>query len=252
MIQRGAIILIVGEALFIIGIIIAVVWAIQLASTVASAFQQERNTLINRVSIEPGSSVEAATAQVTNVSRPITVAIHIQRLGGREEAAAEGEGPLQQRLQQELQLPRGQREARLIANITDPSGTVVNTNEFSANLFTSYQPQNTGNYVLSITNAGAKNATIYGIFGYMPLLTAASSFVEGGQVSLPSFDLSLSTFSGVIVGGVLTAIGFITIMVGTMIVVIDGRKRKEHKSGGSSSSGDGGVGGEGGITYKKD
>ena len=250
MIQRGAIILIVGEALFIIGIIIAVVWAIQLASTVASAFQQERNTLINRVSIEPGSSVEAATTQVTNISRPITVAIHIQRLGGREEAAAEGEG-LQQRLQQELQLPRGQREARLIANITDPSGTVVNTNEFSANLFTSFQPQNTGNYVLSITNAGAKNATIYGIFGYMPLLTAASSFVEGGQVSLPSFDLSLSTFSGVIVGGVLTAIGFITIMVGTMIVVIDGRKRREHKSGGGSSSGDG-VGGEGGITYRKD
>jgi uncharacterized membrane protein len=246
LIQRGPIILIVGEALFIAGIIIAVIWAIQLGSTLASAFQQERNTLINRVSIEPGSSVEAATTQVTDVSRPITVAIHIQRLGGREEAA-EGDG-LQQRLQQQLQLPREQREARLIETVTDPSGTVVSSNEFSANLFTSFQPQNTGNYVLNITNAGAKNATIYGIFGYMPLLTAASSFVEGGQVSLPSFDLS--SLSGVIVGGVLTAIGFITIIAGTIIVVIDGRKRGEHKSGGSSSS-SGGVG-EGGITYRKD
>lgn len=213
--------MIVGEVLFIAGIIIAVVWAIQLGSTLASAFQQERSTLINRVSIEPGSSVEAATTQVTDVSRPITVAIHIQRLGGREEAAEED--GLQQRLQQQLQLPREQREARLIETVTDPSGTVVSSNEFSANLFTTFQPQNTGNYILNITNAGGKNATIYGIFGYMPLLTAASSLVEGGQVSLPSLDLS--SLSGVIVGGALTAIGFITIIAGTIIVVIDSRKR---------------------------
>jgi uncharacterized membrane protein len=244
MIQRGPIILIVGEALFIVGIIIAVVWAIQLASTFASTFQQDRNTLINSVSIEPGSSVEAATTQVTDVSRPITVAIHIQRLGGREEAA-EGEG-LQQRLQQQLQLPRDQREARLNETVTDPSGTVVSSNEFSANLFTTFQPQNTGNYILNITNAGAKNATIYGIFGYMPLLTGASSLVEGGQLSLPGLDLS--TFSGVIVGGVLTALGFITIIAGTIIVVIDSRKRGEQKRGGSSRDSVG----EGGITYRKD
>jgi uncharacterized membrane protein len=244
MIQRGPIILIVGEALFIVGIIIAVVWAIQLASTFASTFQQDRNTLINSVSIEPGSSVEAATTQVTDVSRPITVAIHIQRLGGREEAA-EGEG-LQQRLQQQLQLPRDQREARLNETVTDPSGTVVSSNEFSANLFTTFQPQNTGNYILNITNAAAKNATIYGIFGYMPLLTGASSLVEGGQLSLPGLDLS--TFSGVIVGGVLTALGFITIIAGTIIVVIDSRKRGEQKRGGSSSDSVG----EGGITYRKD
>jgi uncharacterized membrane protein len=244
MIQRGPIILIVGEALFIVGIILAIVWAIQLASTFASTFQQDRNTLINSVSIEPGSSVEAATTQVTDVSRPITVAIHIQRLGGREEAA-EGEG-LQQRLQQQLQLPRDQREARLNETVTDPSGTVVSSNEFSANLFTTFQPQNTGNYILNITNAGAKNATIYGIFGYMPLLTGASSLVEGGQLSLPGLDLS--TFSGVIVGGVLTALGFITIIAGTIIVVIDSRKRGEQKRGGSSSDSVG----EGGITYRKD
>jgi hypothetical protein len=214
------------------------------ASTFASTFQQDRNTLINSVSIEPGSSVEAATTQVTDVSRPITVAIHIQRLGGREEAA-EGEG-LQQRLQQQLQLPRDQREARLNETVTDPSGTVVSSNEFSANLFTTFQPQNTGNYILNITNAGAKNATIYGIFGYMPLLTGASSLVEGGQLSLPGLDLS--TFSGVIVGGVLTALGFITIIAGTIIVVIDSRKRGEQKRGGSSSDSVG----EGGITYRKD
>jgi hypothetical protein len=248
MIQRGLIILIVGEALFIIGIILAIVWGIQLASTVASAFQQERATLINQVSIEPGSSVEAATTQVTDISRPITVAIHIQRLGEREEAG-EGDGlgqRLQEQLQQQLQLPREQREARLIETVIDPSGTVVSNNEFSANLFTTFQPQNTGNYILNITNAGARNVTIYGIFGHMPLLTAASSFAEGGQQ--PLFDVDLSSFSLVIVGGILTAIGFITIIAGTIIVVIDSRKGRVRQSGGS---GGGGVT-EGGVTYRKD
>ena len=247
MIQRGLIILIVGEALFIIGIILAIVWGVQLASTVASAFQQERATPINRVSIEPGSSVEAATTQVTDISKPITVAIHIQRLGERQEAG-EGDGPgqgLQERLQQQqLQLPREQREARLIATVIDPSGTVVSNNNFSANLFTDFQPQNTGNHILNVTNAGANNVTIYGIFGHIPLLTAASTFAEGGQSPMP--NVNLSTFSGVIVGGVLTAIGYITIIAGIIIVVIDSRK-----SGGQHKGGFSGIT-EGGISYRRD
>jgi uncharacterized membrane protein len=242
--QRGSIILIVGEALFIIGIILAIVWGIQTARTVANAFQPEIASLIKRVSIEPGSSVEAATTQVTDISKPITVAIHIQRLGEREETD-EGDG-LQQRLQQQLQLPREQREARLIETVTDPSGTVLSNNEFSANLFTTLQPQNTGEHILNITNAGASNVTIYGIFGHMPVLTAASSFVEGGGQG-PLSGIDLSSFSLVIAGGALMAIGFITIMAGTMIVIIDGRKGTVHKS---SSSGSGVT--EGGVTYRKD
>jgi hypothetical protein len=249
LIQRGPIILIIGEVLFVAGIIIAIVWAIQFGSTLANTFSlQERITLINRTSIEPGSSVEAATTQVTDVSRPITIAIHIQRLGDRE--AAEGDG-LQQRLQQQLQLPRAQREAKLVETVKDPSGTVVSTNEFSANLFTNFQPQNTGNYILNITNAGASNVTIYGIFGYMPLLTAASSLVEEDQQQLALPSLDLSTFSGVIAGGILTIIGFSTIIAGTIIVVIDSRKRGQQKSGGSSGGSSGDVA-DGGITYRKD
>jgi hypothetical protein len=241
--QRGIIILIVGEGLFIAGIVIAVVWAVQFAITFADTFRDERGKVINQVSIEPGKSVEAAKTQVRDVSRPIAIAIHIQRLGDRG-GADEGEG-LQQRLQQQLQLPQGQREARLIETVKDPSGTVVSSNEFSANLFTTFEPQTTGNYILNITNAGAKNATIYGIFGDLPVLTSARSFVEGGQ-ALPGLDIG--TFAGVIVGGVLIAVGFITIITGTMIVVIDNRKERKHKSGSSN----GGSVTEGDITYRKD
>jgi uncharacterized membrane protein len=230
MIQRGLIILIVGEALFIIGVILAIVWGIQLANTVASAFQLERPTLINRVSIEPGSSVEAATTQVTDISKPITVAIHIQRLGEREEAG-EGDGlgqQLQERLQQQQQLlPLEQREAILIETVIDPSGTVVSNSSFSANLFTTFEPQNTGEHILNITNAGATNVTIYGIFGHVPFLTAASTFAEGGRPQ--PFDIDLSSFSLVIAGGILMVIGFITIIAGTMIAVIDSRKGRRQK-----------------------
>lgn len=243
--QRGPIVLIVGGALFVAGIVIAVVWAIQFAITFKDTFLDEREKLIDQVTIEPGRSVEAATTHVRDVSRPITVAIHIQRLG--ERGADEGEG-LQQRLQQQLQLPQGQREARLIETVKDPSGTVVSNNEFSANLFTTFQPQSTGNHILNITNAGAKNATIYGIYGYLPVLTAAKSFEEGGQ-ALPYVDLG--TFSGVIVGGVLTAIGFITIITGIIIVVKDSRKGGQQKSSGSSG-GSGDDVAEGGTTYRKD
>ena len=232
--------MIIGGVLFVAGPIIGVVWAIQFATTFADTFLQQRDKLINQVSIEPGGSVEAATTQVTDISKPITVGIHIQRLGERE--AAEGDG-LQERIQQQ-QLPQEQREARLIATVIDPSGTVVSNNNFSANLFIDFQPQNTGNHILNVTNAGARNVTIYGIFGHIPLLTAASTFVEGGQSPMP--NVNLSTFSGVIVGGVLTAIGYITIIAGIIIVVIDSRKSGgEHKGGFSGVT-------EGGISYRRD
>ncbi|MDQ3837282.1 MAG: hypothetical protein M3270_10175 [Thermoproteota archaeon] len=108
MIRRGYIILIVGGALFIAGIITAAIWAIPFAST----FLRE-NTLINQVSIEPGRSVQA-TSDITDISRSITVAIHVER-------------------------PQG--VVRLIETVKDSSGAIVSNNEFSVNLFTTFLPQ---------------------------------------------------------------------------------------------------------------
>jgi uncharacterized membrane protein len=215
MIRRGYIILIIGGVLFVVGIIIAAIWAIPFASTFL-----QNNTLINQVSIEPGRSIEATT-QVTDVSRPITVGIHIER-------------------------PEGL--VRLIETVKDPSGIVVSNNEFSANLFTTFQSQNTGNHILNITNAGAAPVTINAMFGYMPFMTApASTSDEGGQ-PLPGVDLS--SLSVIITGAVLTTIGFFTIIAGIVIVVIDSRKRREGR--GQNGSSGGGVTEDSGITYRKD
>jgi uncharacterized membrane protein len=50
------------------------------------------------------------------------------------------------------------------------------------------------------------------------------------------------------VGGVLTTIGFFTIIAGIVIVVIDSRKRRE----GPGQNGGSGVTEDSGITYRKD
>jgi hypothetical protein len=222
MIRRGYIILIIGGALFIAGIIIAAVWAIPFASTFL-----QNNTLINQVSIQPGRSVEATT-QVTDVSRPVTVAIHIERSEG---------------------------VVRLIETVKDQSGTVVSSNEFSANLFTTFRPQNSGNHILNITNAGSAPVTINAMFGYLPFITApaaSSSSSDGGGGGQPIPGVDLSSLSVVITGGVLTAIGFFTIIAGIIIVVIDSRKRRREARGQNNGSSGGGVTEDSGITYRKD
>src|SRR3712207_136306 len=157
MIRRGYIILIIGGALFVAGIIIVAVWAIPFATTFLQG-----NTLINQVSIEPGRLVQATT-EVTDLSRPVAVAIHVQT-------------------------PEG--VVRLIETVKDPSGSVVSNNEFSANLFTTFQPQNTGNHLLNITNAGVSPVTIDAMFGYMPFITSATPPSEQGGKPLPGVDLS--------------------------------------------------------------
>lgn len=212
MIGRGYIVLIIGGVLFVAGIIIVAVWAIPFASTFLQG-----NTLINQVSIEPGRLIQA-TREVTDLSRPVTVAIHVQT-------------------------PQG--VVRLIETVKDPSGIVVSNNEFSANLFTTFQPQSTGDHILNITNAGEAPVTIDAMFGYIPFITAASTPSEQGGQPIPGVDLS--SLSLVIVGGVLTTIGFFTIIVGIVIVVIDSRKGRGAGGESDSTSLT-----EGGVTYRKD
>ena len=58
MIQRGLIILIVGEALFIIGVILAIVWVSNWLTQSRMPFDEIKAYYYNQVSIEPGNSVD--------------------------------------------------------------------------------------------------------------------------------------------------------------------------------------------------
>jgi hypothetical protein len=206
-VKRGHIVLISGAVLFAVGIALTTVWGTQFAGM----FLQD-NTLINEVSIDPGQSIES-TRQVTDISRPLTVAIHIQGIN------------------QDDTLPL-RNDVRLVETVRDPSGAIISRNEFSGNLFTSFKPEQIGNHILTITNNGTRSVTIDGTFGYMPFIN-----MEGGQ----QVDFDFGHLSGVISGSVLTAIGLFTIIAGIVIVIVDGRKK-----GDSTATSDGG------ITYKKD
>ncbi|MFL6494116.1 MAG: hypothetical protein ACJ70N_04865, partial [Nitrososphaera sp.] len=58
--------------------------------------------------------------------------------------------------------------------------TTVSRNVFSTDLFTTFQPQNTGNHILNITNTGDIPVTIDATFGYMPFITGAGTANSSG------------------------------------------------------------------------
>ena len=74
MLQRGYIILIIGGALLISGIVISALWA----ESFAGPFSRE-NTILNGVSIRPSGLVNT-TIQVSDTSRPVSLAIHVNAI----------------------------------------------------------------------------------------------------------------------------------------------------------------------------
>jgi hypothetical protein len=73
MLQRSYIILIIGAALLISGMIISALWA----GPFAARFMSE-NTILNDVLIRPAALVNT-TIQITDTSKPVSLAIHEER-----------------------------------------------------------------------------------------------------------------------------------------------------------------------------
>jgi hypothetical protein len=73
MLQRSYIILIIGAALLISGIIISALWA----GSFGARFLRE-NTILSGVLIRPAALVNT-TFQVTDTSKPVSLAIHVER-----------------------------------------------------------------------------------------------------------------------------------------------------------------------------
>src|SRR5215210_5506148 len=119
MLKRGYIILIAGGALVVAGIVISAAWA----GSFVGQFMQE-NTFIDQAVVGP-SEVINATLQVSDISRPIAVG---------------------------LQPESG--NVILRETVRDPSGRVVNTNEFSKEFFTTFKVNSTGKFTLTVSNQG--------------------------------------------------------------------------------------------------
>jgi hypothetical protein len=72
MLQRGYIIIIIGAALLISGLVISAFWA----STFASSFLRQ-GTILSGIAVAPSGSA-SNTIQVTDISHPIALQVHVE------------------------------------------------------------------------------------------------------------------------------------------------------------------------------
>lgn len=203
--KRGYIVLISGGALLVVGIILSITWGLSFASSFLAD-----NTFVTQASLEPGGSLEAKRT-VNDLDRPLSLAAGID--------------------EQQTSITDG---IRLKQVITDPQGKVVSSSEFVESYFTTIQPEMTGVYTVTISNAGTGPVAVSGVFGYMPFVGT------GGK---PDIDQMTGTqgLGVIIAGGGLIAAGIIVLIVGIIVTVLDSRGRNDARTTT-----------EGGVTYRKD
>jgi uncharacterized RDD family membrane protein YckC len=185
MLQRGYIILIVGAALLISGIVISAIWAGHFAGT----FIRE-STILSGVSIRPAGSVSAST-QVIDTSRPVSLAIHLER----NNSTTGG------------QIPNN----ILRETLRNPNGVIMTSNEFTKEIFTTFKPDITGKYTVTIYNLGNSPVSIGVLAGNLPFVGANNR-------------VNLNSLSGIIAGVILTIAGIIVLIAGIILLIFDRRK----------------------------
>jgi len=212
MLQRGYIILIIGAVLVVAGIALTVVYGSSLASLVL-----RESIILSNVPINPSTS-ENRTLQITNTEHTLAIALHGETAGSD---STQTPPPPQQQQASNMSIIREE--------IRDPSGFVVNKNQFNSrssndnfnnnnsneneDLFTTFKPDVQGRYTLIITNLGPLPVKVGGIFGYIPIIGNDN-------------QLNLEPLNGIIAGVILFIIGIITLIVGIIIAVLDRRRRK--------------------------
>src|SRR5919198_1803488 len=190
MLQRSYIILIIGAVLLISGIIISAVWAGSFATT----FMRE-NTLLNGVLIRPADLVNT-TFQVTDTSRPVPLAIHVERNN------TSGIG-------QEQQIPNN----TLRETVRNPNGLIMTSNEFTKQFFTTFKPDMIGKYTITISNLGSTPVRIGVLAGYLPFIGTNN-------------QVNVNFLGGIIAGIFLIVAGIILLIAGVVVLALDRRKGK--------------------------
>jgi uncharacterized RDD family membrane protein YckC len=185
--QRGYIILIVGAALLISGIVISTLWAVPFAGTIL-----RESTILSGASIRPGSSVNAST-QVMDTSRPISVGIHVER--NNATSTVEGQVPINS----------------LTETVRNPNGVIITSNDFTRQIFTTFKPDITGKYTVTIYNLGHNPVSVGVLVGNLPFVGVNN-------------QVNLNSLSGIIAGTILIIVGIIILIAGGIIVALDRSK----------------------------
>ena len=183
--QRGYIILIIGAALLISGIVTSVLWAVPFAGKIL-----RENTILSGVSIRPVGSVNVYT-QVIDTSRPISLAIHVER----NSSTTGG------------QIPNN----ILRETVRNPNGIIMTSNDFTKQFFTTFKPDITGKYTVTIYNLGDSPVSVGVLAGNLPFVGANNK-------------VNFSSLSGIIVGVILIVAGIIILIAGVIVLILDRRK----------------------------
>jgi uncharacterized RDD family membrane protein YckC len=196
MLQRSYIILIIGAALLISGIIISALWA----ESFAVRFMRE-NTILSGVSIRPSALVNT-TFQVIDTSKPVSLAIRVERNNNNTPGTGEEE-------RQGGQIPNNNTLRETVRN---PNGLVMTTNEFTKQFFTTFKPDITGKYTITVYNLGNTPVSIGVLVGNVPFVGANN-------------QVNINFLGGIIAGIFLIIVGIIVLIAGVIVLALDRRER---------------------------
>jgi hypothetical protein len=186
MLKRGYIILIVGGVLLVTGLVLSIFSV----GSFAGQFMRE-NIVLSKTIVSPSEPVNVKL-QVNDTAHPVSVALHSSEVGSSNNSLRE--------------------------SIQDPSGRIVNTNQFSEIFFTTFKPNMTGEYTLLISNLGSNPINIDGVFGFIPFTGS------GGNEKV-----NLSSFNSIVTGIILFIIGIIALIAGIIIAILDRRREKRRR-----------------------
>ena len=193
MLQRGYIILIIGAALLISGIIISALWAGSFAGT----FIRE-NTILSGVPIRPTTSV-STFIQITDISRPVSVAINVERDNGGTPSGSTsgGEGQISNN--------------NLRETVRNPNGFIMTSNEFTKQIITTFKPDITGKYTITVYNLGNSPVSIGVLVGNLPFVGTTN-------------QVDINSLGGIIAGVFLIIAGLILMIAGIIVLALDRRR----------------------------
>lgn len=201
MLQRGYIILIIGAALLIAGIIISMIWA----GSFANSFLRQ-GMILNDVALAPSASGRN-TIRVTDIAHPIALRVHFESQGSNSNSSQN---------EKTSNTTPISRQVRLNEVVKDPADKILSNTTFSRQFFTTLRPTAQGTYTLIISNLGSDTIKVGALFGPATFLN------EENQIN---FDIL-----GGVIGGLSAAVlGILALIAGIIVLILDRRKGAKGK-----------------------
>jgi sulfite exporter TauE/SafE len=103
--------------------------------------------------------------------------------------------------------------------VRNPNGIIMTSSNFTKQFFTTFKPDISGKYTVTIYNLGHTLVSIGVLTGNLPFVGANN-------------QVNLNSFSGIIAGVILTITGIIILIAGVIVLILDRRRirSKTHPS----------------------